>query len=196
MESKCKKCRRENEKLFLKGERCYAQKCSLTKKPYVPGMHGVKNSSRSSDYGNQLRAKQKIRRYYEIDESKMRNYYESASKNKGNTLESIWELLESRLDSTLRKILKNSSVSSARQLITHGKIKLNGKKCNTPSLNLMVGDTINLNNKLIETIDLKNIPNWITYSTKEKLLKIQSKPEIKADEISFQMKLLIEYYTK
>lgn len=195
--SKCKQCRRENEKLFIKGDRCYSPKCALIKKPYAPGAHGPKSQFRLSDYAKQLREKQKAKRFYQLREQQYRNYYDTASKQEGNTAELFWQLLESRLDSVLRRAQVSKSIIAVRQIVSHGKTKVNGKKVDIPSYQLKVGDEITINPDVPVNYDQKvALPNWISFDAKKKTFKFQGTPVAEDGDAPYNMNLVIEYYSK
>ncbi|MFN0059423.1 MAG: 30S ribosomal protein S4 [Planctomycetota bacterium] len=141
LDAKCKKCRREGEKLFLKGTRCHTVKCAIARRPQPPGMHGFRRS-RSTDYGLRLREKQKTKRYYGVHEHKFRRYIAEASRTPGNTGETLMVLLERRLDNAVYLLGFADSRAQARQLVAHGHIMVNGKTVNIASLLLKVGNTI------------------------------------------------------
>lgn len=138
----CKLCRREKQKLFLKGAKCNSEKCILEKKNYAPGQHGVSRRAKTSEYGVQLREKQKVKRIYGVLETQFRNLYERASSQKGITGENLVQLLESRLDNAVYRLGFAPSRKAARQLIKHKHILVNGKKVDIPSFKLIAGDEI------------------------------------------------------
>ncbi|MDG2835109.1 30S ribosomal protein S4, partial [Vibrio parahaemolyticus] len=142
----CRLCRREGTKLFLKGDRCYSDKCALNKRNFAPGQHG-QGRKKSTEYGMQLREKQKVRRFYGLTESQMRMYFDKADKMKGITGENLLQLLEMRLDNVVYRMGFASSRAEARQLVTHGHFLLNGRKADIPSLITNVGDTIEVKEK-------------------------------------------------
>lgn len=137
----CKQCRREGKKLFLKGNRCYTEKCALSRRAYAPGQHG-QGRKKNSEYGHQLRAKQSTRRYYGVLESQFRKYYEMAEKKEGKTGENLLSILESRLDNTVYRLGWASSHAEARQLVNHGHFTVNGKRVNIPSYLTKPGEVI------------------------------------------------------
>ena len=137
----CRQCRREGQKLFLKGERCYTDKCAISRRAYAPGQHG-QGRKKSSEYGVQLRAKQMTRRYYGVLEGQFRHYYELAEKKPGKTGEALLAILESRLDNVVYRLGWASSHAEARQLVTHGHFTVNGKKVNIPSYLTKPGEVI------------------------------------------------------
>jgi len=143
----CKLCRRERQKLFLKGTKCFTEKCPLEKKNYAPGQHGFSRRAKVSDYSIQLREKQKVKRTYGLQETQFRNYFELATKQKGRTGENLVKLLERRLDNIIYRVGLAPSRKSARQLILHRHFKINGKAVNIPSVLLRAGDSIQVNDK-------------------------------------------------
>ena len=133
LDAKCRQCRREGEKLFLKGEKCFTDKCAIERRAYAPGQHGQKSGARLSDYGKQLREKQKMRRIYGVLERQFRKIYAEASRSKGVTGERLLQLLESRLDTVAYRMGFGASRSEARQVVRHNGILVNGKRVNIPS---------------------------------------------------------------
>ena len=142
LDPKCRQCRREGEKLFLKGEKCFTDKCAIENRNYPPGQHGQRRASRLSDYGVQLREKQKLRRIYGILEKQFRGYYTEADRRKGITGENLLQLLESRLDNVVYKMGIAASRTEARQVVKHNSILVNGKRVNIPSYQVRPGDEI------------------------------------------------------
>ena len=140
----CRQCRREGQKLFLKGERCYSDKCAIDRRNYVPGQHG-QSRKKVSEYGLQLRAKQKAKRFYGVLESQFAKYYEMADRKAGMTGENLLRILESRLDNVVYRLGFASSRAEARQLVVHGHYTVNGKKVNIPSYLLKEGDVVSIN---------------------------------------------------
>lgn len=143
----CKLCRREGEKLFLKGERCNSSKCGFERRGYAPGQHGQSRRFKRSDYGVQLREKQKIRRYYGLLERQFRNAYEKATSERGITSESLLISLESRLDTAVYRLGMAPSIAAARQLVNHGHFRVNGRKVDIPSYKLKPGDTVRVRDR-------------------------------------------------
>ena len=141
----CRMCRREGQKLFLKGERCYTAKCSVDRRSYVPGQHGQARNKKASEYGRQLRTKQMARRYYGVLEGQFEHYFEMATKMPGVTGENLLRLLESRLDNVVYRLGFASSRTQARQLVTQGHFTVNGRKVNIPSYLTKSGDAIAIN---------------------------------------------------
>ena len=142
LDAKCRQCRREGEKLFLKGEKCFTDKCAMERRSYAPGQHGQKSGSRLSDFGKQLRAKQKMRRIYGILERQFRKIYAEADRRKGVTGENLLQVLESRLDTVAYRMGFGSSRTEARQVVRHNAILVNGKRINIPSYLVRPGDMV------------------------------------------------------
>ena len=203
MDKRCRLCRREGTKLFLKGERCLSPKCPIDRKGAVPpGQHGFKRTRRLSDYGIHLRAKQKAKRSYGLREGQFRSYFEKAFKKKGQTGLTLLRILESRLDNTVYRAGLASSRQSARQLISHGHILVDGKKVDIPSYLLKPGQVIGVANRSLKTEMIKKqlkakdevVPKWL--QRKASFVKIMRSPE--RDEIAtdFDDSLIVEYYSR
>src|SRR5512145_1895173 len=155
LDSKCRQCRREGEKLFLKGEKCFSDKCAIERRSYAPGQHGQKSGSRLSDYGKQLREKQKMRRTYGVLERQFRKTYFEADRRKGVTGETLLQLLESRLDTVAYRMGFGASRSEARQVVRHNGILVNGKRVNIPSYQVRPGDLIEVAEKAKSHLRIK-----------------------------------------
>ncbi|MBK7493775.1 MAG: 30S ribosomal protein S4 [Nitrosomonas sp.] len=201
---KCKQCRREGEKLFLKGEKCFTDKCAIERRNYPPGQHGQRKG-RLSDYGGQLREKQKVKKIYGILEKQFRNIYKLADKERGITGDNLLQLLESRLDNVVYHMGFGSSRSEARQIVRHNSILVNGHKVNIPSYLVNVGDAIeidrNAKNQLrikssIETASNRNFPSWIDVNVNEMKGIYKMKPERSDLPASINESLIIELYSK
>jgi len=201
---KCKQCRREGEKLFLKGEKCFTDKCAIERRNYPPGQHGQKKG-RLSDYGGQLREKQKVKKIYGILEKQFRNIYKAADKERGITGDNLLQLLESRLDNVVYHMGFGSSRSEARQIVRHNCILVNGHRVNIPAYLVNVGDTIeidkNSKNQLrikssIETASNRNFPSWIDVNVSEMKGIFKMKPERSDLPTSINESLIIELYSK
>ncbi|MCW8887439.1 MAG: 30S ribosomal protein S4, partial [Gammaproteobacteria bacterium] len=149
--SKCRQCRREGEKLFIKGEKCFSAKCAMEKRPFPPGQHGQRRT-RLSDYAGQLREKQKMRRIYGILEGQFRLYYKEADRLRGSTGENLLKLLEGRLDNVVYRFGFGSSRTEARQIIRHNGILINGNKVNIPSYQVSAGDVVSISEKAKEQL--------------------------------------------
>ena len=204
LDTKCRLCRSAGTKLYLKGIRCYSAKCPIEKKGAVkPGMHGVKNSGKLTDFGIQLRAKQKAKRIYGVQETQFKNYYLKAKKLKGLVGMNLLELLEKRLDNVLYLSGLSLSRSSAKQLISHGHILLNDKKFNIPSYQVNLKDVITLDKKVIEKIgtlpseesDYK-APSWLDLNKQKNTVKIISEPLREEIGNDIDINLIIEYYSR
>jgi len=203
LDSKCRLCRREGTKLFLKGERCFSPKCPLEKKGAVaPGQHGLKMRRRLSEYGVQLREKQKAKRTYGVLERQFRRYFKKAFKKRGVTGEALLQLLESRLDNVVYRLGFVPSRSVARQLVHHGHILVDGKKVDIPSYQVKPGQVINLNPKAmkIEVVKKslaekkKEIPSWLQKKAAVgKIIRLPTREEIGAD---IAEQLIVEYYSR
>ncbi|MDR1616530.1 MAG: 30S ribosomal protein S4 [Syntrophomonadaceae bacterium] len=164
-DSVCRQCRREGEKLFLKGDRCYSDKCAIEKKPYIPGVHGKARRAKATEYGIQLREKQKTKRIYGVLEKQFRNYFKKADSIQGITGENLLVLLERRLDNVVYRLGLASSRKEARQLVNHGHFTINGHKATIPSMLIRVGDIVQVKNKSLESNKFKEIREQATYKT-------------------------------
>ena len=202
--SVCKLCRREGEKLFLKGSRCYTDKCSIERRPYPPGVHGQRRS-KISDYGVQLREKQKLKRLYGIQERPMRNVFKVATRMKGVTGENLLSLLERRFDNVVYRIGFAASRKEARQLVKHYHFTVNGKQANVPSMRLKVGDVVELaessrsSSKLtggLEAYSMREVPAWLDTDKAKFTGVVKDLP--KRDDITSQVeeRLVVELYSK
>ncbi len=203
-EAVCRKCRREGAKLFLKGERCVSNKCAIDRRNYAPGQHG-KAKTKLSEYGLQLRAKQKTKVYYGVSESQFRKYYEDAFKKQGVTSEVLFGLLETRLDNVAYRMGLGNSRAQARQIVRFGMFEVNGRKVNVPSYIVKLGDVIKIrdekkeNNaiKLItDTTKSKTVPSWIEMDKENLTAKIVRVPTREDVDLEVQESLIIELYSK
>ena len=199
----CRLCRREGQKLFLKGDRCYTDKCAFVRRSYAPGQHGAAKK-KLSNYGVQLREKQKARRIYGVLEGQFRHYYEKADHMKGITGENLLMLLEMRLDNVVYRLGYGASRNEARQLVTHGHFLVNGKKVDIPSFNVSVGDEIKLREKYQKNVMFKenfesNILNVLPYLSKNEANfsgVLERLPERSEVPIEINEVLVVEYYSK
>jgi small subunit ribosomal protein S4 len=202
---KCRHCRREGEKLFLKGEKCFTDKCPVERRAYAPGQHGQKSGARMSDYGKQLREKQKVRHIYGVLERQFRGTYAEASRSKGVTGERLLQLLESRLDSVVYRMGFGASRAEARQVTRHNGILVNGKRVNIPSYQVRPGDVIEVTAKAkaqlrikaaAEAAESRHIPEWLEVDTKGLKGTFKALP-VRADLPStINESLIIELYSK
>ncbi len=202
--SKCRLCRREGEKLFLKGEKCYTSKCAIENRPFPPGQHGQRRT-RLSDYARQLREKQKLRRIYGILESQFRLYYKEADRLKGSTGENLLQLLECRLDNVVYRMGFGVSRTEARQLVRHNSITVNGKKVNIPSYNLQAGDVVAVAEKSKQQLRVKSsvdiaqqrgVAEWIDVDANKLEGIFKAKPERSELPAEIQEQLVVELYSK
>ncbi len=203
-DEQCRICRREGQKLFLKGSRCYSDKCSVTRRNYAPGQHGQKRT-KLSEYGTQLREKQKTRSFYGVGEKQFRKYFEMASNKKGITGTNLLQILESRLDNVVYRLGFGVSRPQARQLVTHGNIEVNGRKTDIASYLVKPGDVIAVresrkDNSIIkanaEAGSVRPIPEWLELDSKNlsaKVLRLVNREEI---DLPVEEHLIIELYSK
>ena len=203
-DASCRLCRREGEKLFLKGERCYTNKCAVGKRAYAPGQHG-QQKKKMSEYGIQLREKQKARRFYGILEGQFRKYFEMAVHKKGVTGENLLQILESRLDNAVYRLGLATSRPEARQLVRHAHFLVNGQKVNIPSYLLKVGDTISVRDKsksspkikaISEITGSKVIPQWLEFDAENLTGKIVALPAREDIDLPIKEHLIVELYSK
>lgn len=199
----CKLCRREGKKLFLKGERCYSQKCAFERRSYAPGQHG-QSRKKTSEYGLQLRAKQQARRYYGINESQFHKYFLMAERKQGMTGENLLRICESRLDNVVYLLGWANSRAEARQLVTHNHYLVNGKKVNIPSILLKAGDVITVKEAsrdsekikaVLETNGSRPVPQWLD-KTSEYDAKVVNLPDREQIAAPVEEHLIVEYYSK
>jgi small subunit ribosomal protein S4 len=203
----CKLCRREGEKLFLKGERCFSPKCAFERRSYAPGAHGRQAQFRrkESDYSMQLRAKQKARRVYGIYERQFRRYFREAQRQKGLTGLNLLILLESRLDNVVYRLGFASSRAQARQLVQHGHFEVNGRKTSVPSYLVQAGDVIAVQGasrdmahfkEATEIIDASQVPAWLSLDLPSLIGKVVDLPSRDDIDISLDEQLIVEYYSR
>ena len=200
----CRLCRREGQKLYLKGERCYTDKCSVGRRSYAPGQHG-QGSKKVSEYGLQLRAKQATRRYYGVLEGQFRHYYELAEKREGKTGEQLLAILETRLDNVIYRLGFASSRPEARQLVLHNHFSVNGKKVNIPSYLVNVGDVITINEKSRNSSKIKAVieanashptPKWLEVNREQMQGKVIAEPTREDIDLAVEETLIVELYSK
>lgn len=200
----CRLCRREGDKLFLKGERCYTGKCAMERRPYAPGQHGNRRA-KISEYGLQLRTKQKAKRIYGVLETQFRNYYDKAAHQKGITGENLLILLEMRLDNVAYRAGLGRSRTEARQIVRHNHILVNGKRVNIPSYQVSVGDVITVKEKsqksegvkmIIETTASRIVPEWIDADLENFTVKVLSAPTRDQINVPVEETLIVELYSK
>ena len=203
-DEQCRICRREGQKLFLKGSRCYSDKCSVTRRNYAPGEHG-QGKKKLSEYGTQLREKQKTKSFYGVGEKQFRRYFEMAESKKGITGENLLQILESRLDNVIYRVGFGSSRAQARQLVNHGHFDVNGVKTDIPSYLVKPGDVITVreNKKdsktLKENVEANNarpIPEWLEKNNEKleaKVLRLAAREDV---DLPVEEHLIVELYSK
>lgn len=200
----CKLCRREGGKLFLKGERCYSDKCAVSKRPTPPGQHGA-GRKKTSEYGLQLRAKQKARRYYGVLEGQFYHYFELAVKKPGVAGENLLRILESRLDNVIYRMGLASSRAQARQLVLHGHFTVNGKKVNIPSFLVKEGDVVGVSEKsrgndnikaLFELNSARPVPVWLDMNKGTLEASVTRLPNRDEIDLDVEEHLIVEKYSK
>ena len=202
----CRQCRREGMKLYLKGERCHSEKCAIEKRNFIPGQHGKDRAKKIVGYGLQLREKQKMRRVYGVLEAQFRSTFEKAALAKGITGENLMSMLERRLDSVVYRMGFGTSRAQARQIVRHGHIDVNGRKCDIPSAQVKIGDVVAVretskNNPAIlaarDATAHAPAPNWIDVDRESLKGRIQSLPK-REDLVQIQLneQLVVELYSK
>ena len=203
-DEQCRICRREGQKLFLKGSRCYSDKCSISRRNYAPGQHGQKRA-KLSEYGTQLREKQKTTSYYGVGEKQFRGYFEMASNKKGITGENLLQILESRLDNVVYRLGFGASRAQARQLVNHGQFAVNGQRVDIPSYLVKAGDVITVReNKKengaikanIEANSARPVPAWLELNNETlsgKVVRLASREDV---DIPVEEHLIVELYSK
>ena len=202
--SACRICRRENLKMYLKGDRCYTDKCAIERRPYPPGQHG-QGRTKFSEYGVQLREKQKVKRMYGLLEAGFRHAYQNAAAAKGKTGENLLQKLELRLDNVVFRLGFADTRNEARQLVRHGHFKVNGRKVNIPSFEVKPGTVIEVAEKsrkmlriaeALETVDRRGVPQWIELDKKAMKGTVKSVPNREDLTMPIQEQLIVELYSK
>ena len=205
LDPKCKQCRREGEKLFLKGDRCSSPKCAMVKKNYPPGIHGAKRRSRQSDYSLQLREKQKAKKLYNLLEKQFKITFNKASQQKGDAGENLLKMLETRLDNIIYRLGFAFSRGQARQLVNHGHFTVNDKKVNIPSYQVKSGDVIKIRlpsqknkafNNLSEKLKKVEAPGWLNLNQKELTGKVLHQPSKDDVEMKINTQMIVEFYSR
>ena len=203
-DEQCRICRREGQKLFLKGSRCYSDKCSISRRNYAPGQHGQKRA-KLSEYGTQLREKQKTKSYYGVGEKQFRKYFEIASNKKGVTGDNLLQILECRLDNVVYRLGFGASRAQARQLVNHGQFEVNGKKVDIPSYLVKAGDVITVRENKKENATIKAnveanaarpVPAWLELNNETlsgKVVRLASREDV---DIPVEEHLIVELYSK
>jgi small subunit ribosomal protein S4 len=201
----CRLCRREGMKLFLKGERCYTEKCAIEKRNFAPGQHGKTRKAKLAGYGLQLREKQKVKRIYGVLEDQFRGYFEEADRSKGITGVTLLQLLERRLDNVIYRLGLATSRSQARQLARHGHFLINGKKVDIPSYSLKQGDVVTVLGRsqknvtiehAIQEVKGRGIPEWLSFDGAALTGRVVSIPTREQINLPVQEQLIVELYSK
>lgn len=202
--SVCRLCRREGTKLFLKGTRCYTEKCAVDRRAYPPGQHGQARP-RISEYNTQLREKQKLRRMYGLLERQFSGYFHKAARKKGVTTDYLLQFLEGRLDNVVYRICFSSSRKEARQLVDHGHILVNGRKVNIPSCQVKEGDTIEVKEKsrgivpiqkALEGLDTRGLPSWLELNRSTMQGRVRAIPATDEIELPVNVQMVVELYSR
>ena len=201
-DEQCRICRREGQKLFLKGTRCFTDKCSIARRNYAPGQHGQKRA-KLSEYGTQLREKQKTKSYYGVGEKQFRGYFEMASSKKGITGENLLQILESRLDNVVYRLGFGTSRAQARQFVNHGQFEVNGQKVDIPSYLVKAGDVITVRENKKDNVTIKAnvenarpVPAWLELNNETlsgKVVRLASREDV---DIAIEEHLIVELYSK
>jgi small subunit ribosomal protein S4 len=202
--AQCRLCRRETEKLFLKGDRCYTEKCAVERRQYPPGQHGQRRG-KLSDYGVQLREKQKVRNTYSVLERQFRKYFQRAERKKGVTGEVLLQLLETRLDNVVYRMGFAPNRNSARQLVGHRHFFVNGKQVSVPSYNVQVGDVVEVGassrdmeiiKDSISRAEQRGVPSWVEIDFQNFRGKVAQIPAREDIQLTAQEQLIVELYSK
>ncbi len=200
----CKLCRREGQKLFLKGARCYTDKCGVTRRQYAPGQHG-QGRKKTSEYGLQLRAKQMTKRFYGVLETQFRNYYDMATRKEGKTGDELLSILETRLDNVVYRLGWGSSRAEARQLVVHGHFTVNGKRVDIPSYLTKPGEVISIKDKsrqsekikaVVEANSAHPVPKWLDINRETLEGKVIALPTREDIDLAVDETLIVELYSK
>ena len=200
----CRQCRREGQKLFLKGDRCYGEKCAMVSRAYAPGQHG-QGRTKNSEYGQQMREKQKAKRYYGVLESQFRGYFDMAARRPGQTGENLLSILECRLDNVIYRLGFGMSRAEARQMVTHGHFTVNGRKVSIPSYQVKPGMVITLKDSSrgiekikanIEANAFRPAPKWLEYDANNMIAKVVGVPARDDIDLPVEEHLIVELYSK
>ncbi len=203
-EAVCRQCRREGVKLFLKGDKCYSEKCPMNSRAFAPGQHG-QGRSKNSEYGQQLREKQKAKKFYGVLENQFRSYFDMAERRPGQTGENLLAILESRLDNVVYRLGFAMSRAEARQMVSHGHITVNGRKVNIPSYQVKPGMIVALKDTSrgiekikanIEANAFRPAPKWLEYDANNQLAKVVAVPAREDIDLPIEEHLIVELYSK
>lgn len=203
--SSCRLCRREGRKLFLKGDRCYTDKCAYERRPYAPGMRGMGRRGKKSDYSHMLREKQRAKQIYGVLERQFRRYFELADAQKGITGENLLKILECRLDNMVYRLGFANSRQQARQLVKHGHVKVNKKCVDIPSYSVREGDEIAIGPKgqkmkivqeSVEAVQRRGVPEWLMLEKEKFMGKVMAMPSVERLDVPIQAQMIVELYSK
>jgi small subunit ribosomal protein S4 len=201
----CRLCRREGIKLFLKGERCYTEKCAIEKRNFVPGQHGKARKAKLAGYGLQLREKQRVKRTYGVLENQFRRYFEAAARQRGITGELLLQMLECRLDNVVYRLGYSTSRAQARQLVRHGHFSVNGRKVDIPSYRVKEGDIVAVRDRskqstavahAMDEVKGRGIPEWLELRAEQMAGRVVSLPTRAQINLPVQEQLIVELYSK
>jgi small subunit ribosomal protein S4 len=201
----CRLCRREGIKLFLKGERCYTEKCAIEKRNFVPGQHGKARKAKLAGYGLQLREKQRVKRIYGVLENQFRRYFEAAARQRGITGELLLQMLECRLDNVVYRLGYSTSRAQARQLVRHGHFSVNGRKVDIPSYRVKEGDIVAVRDRskqstavahAMDEVKGRGIPEWLELRAEQMAGRVVSLPTRAQINLPVQEQLIVELYSK
>ncbi len=201
----CRLCRREGMKLFLKGERCYTEKCAIEKRNFAPGQHGKSRRTKLSGYGLQLREKQKVKRIYGVLEDQFRHYFEAAERTRGITGEMLLQLLERRLDNVVYRLGFATSRAQARQMVRHGHFQVNGRKVDIPSYSVRQGDLVTVIERsrtnptiehAMEEVKGRGVPEWLSVDSAAATGRVVTMPTREQINLPVQEQLIVELYSK
>lgn len=205
LDPKCRQCRREGEKLFLKAEKCFTDKCAIERRDYAPGQHGQKSGQRLSGYGQQLREKQKIRRIYGVLERQFRKTYAEADRRRGQTGENLLQLLEGRLDAVVYRMGFGGSRAEARQIVRHNGVLVNGTRVNIPSYSMRPGDTVQLTDSVraqlrvkaaLQAAEGRGFPEWLEVDAKAGKGVFKAYPQRAELSATINESLVVELYSR
>lgn len=203
-DARCRQCRREGVKLYLKGSRCYSKKCGIEKRNYPPGMHGQGMKKKTTEYAGQLREKQKMKRIYRVMERPFRNYLAEAERRRGVTGENLLSLLETRLDNVIYRLNLGSSRAQARQFVNHGHFQVNGRRVDIPSYQVRVGDVITVaegSHRMKPLLDSlrgigRHTPDWLSFDPNTLTARVIAVPSRDLIDTDVAEQLIVEYYSR
>lgn len=192
----CKKCRREGDKLILKGERCFSAKCAVTRRPYVPGQHGPTQRTKLSEYGRQLREKQKVKKIFGLSEADLKKLYLEADRRTGNTAENLVRLIESRLDNLVYRAGVGASRSDSRQIVAHAHVSVDKRKLSIPSASIKPGQTVSFSKKVKIDAKKAKAATWLKFDEKSGSFEYLRMPLRDEIDLNINENLVVEYYSR